>query len=180
MEYIAFVLRITIAVIFLVAAVAKAKNFRGFIGTIRQIPIMSKASTATAVVVIVSEFAVTVLLLSGQLFPLGAALAAALLLMFSTVAIAAVAQSRSIECGCFGPSRTSLGLNTVARNVILLGATAEYSLAARTSSTWLPMDVVTLTPLLLMTLGILVVSRVTFGFFDERLAAIGRQRRSHA
>ena len=113
------------------AALAKLRDARAFEGAVagyallpaRVVPVAARTLPGL-------ELAAAAALLAPGLGPAGAALAAALLGLYS----AAIAQSlargrRDIDCGCFGPAaRVPLGGGLLARNAVLLGLAALAAL----------------------------------------------------
>ena len=135
MNEIALAIRVLVALVFLTAALGKARHrleFQGVVANYRLLP--QSAVTAFALVLPPVEAAVA----AGLLFapsPWPAAIAAALLILFAVaMAINIQRGRRQIDCGCFQTSlRQTLSWILVARNgglALLLAAPATVRVGA--------------------------------------------------
>lgn len=122
MELVAAVSRGLIALVFLASAASKVRpaDHREFRASVRRTGLVpARAVRPAALLVVALEAAVVPLVLVPATAPLGAALAALLLVGFVGVIVVSVRTGRAVECRCFGAGAT-LGAQHVARNAFLL------------------------------------------------------------
>lgn len=114
--------RYGIGLLFLLAAVSKARNYSIFRATMLDYQLIPQAflSTAAALVLIL-ECLIPVGALSGTLAPISMLIAAVLLLAYGTaIGVNLIRGRRDIDCGCTGPAvRQSLSGWLLVRNTVL-------------------------------------------------------------
>jgi peroxiredoxin len=119
MAFVALACRLLLAAVFVVSGVAKLRDPSGAATASANLGVPRRASVAVARTVTVLELLVAVLLLTPA-FLLGAALALALLLVFTVGVLLTLRRGEHPDCHCFGTMHTSpVGWRTVARNVAL-------------------------------------------------------------
>jgi uncharacterized membrane protein YphA (DoxX/SURF4 family) len=97
--------RLALGAIFVVAAVAKARDLPGFAQDIANYRLLPAGLVAPAAATLPGVEAVLGLALIARLWPRASALCAAAFLCAFTIAVAsALARDINIECGCFGSS----------------------------------------------------------------------------
>lgn len=128
-----------VGLVFLVAAVAKARSLDPFARSIREVAALAGVRTGRTAgrilgaAVVVLELVLAALLLTGAV-PLPASLGGlGLLGLFASVSVLALVRSREIECNCFGPSGTRLGEETLLRAALLALPLGLYAAAGRSS-----------------------------------------------
>jgi uncharacterized membrane protein YphA (DoxX/SURF4 family) len=123
MEVFALLVRCALAAVFCVAAVTKLADLDAFRDTLRGFGIRDRAVSPLAIAVPPAELAVASMLLPAATATWAATGAAALIAALTATVVAALAQGRRPDCGCFGTmSATPIGPATVVRNVVLLAA----------------------------------------------------------
>jgi uncharacterized membrane protein YphA (DoxX/SURF4 family) len=135
----AFVARVIVGLVFLVAAVAKARSIDPFVRSIRDVTALAgartgrTAATGLATTIVALELTLAVLLLTGAL-PLPASVGGlGLVGLFVFVSVLALVRRREVECNCFGPSATTLGRETLFRAALLAIPLGLYAVAGRSS-----------------------------------------------
>jgi uncharacterized membrane protein YphA (DoxX/SURF4 family) len=133
----AFVARVIVGLVFLVAAVAKARSIDPFVRSIRECAALAgvrtgrTAARGLAAAIVVLELSLAVLLLTGAL-PLPASVGGlGLVGLFVFVSVLALVRRREVECNCFGPSATTLGRETLFRATLLAIPLGLYAVAGR-------------------------------------------------
>ncbi|MCX4822353.1 methylamine utilization protein MauE [Streptomyces sp. NBC_01142] len=167
MTYLVFACRILLIGVFLVAVVGKFRGraaFEEFAKSIADLRLLSRRlSTAAAAAVAVTELAVLALLAVPPTAPAGFALAAVLLLVFTTGIALALRRGRRAPCRCFGASAAPLGPVHVVRNLILaLAGAAGLGLSlTEGAGAWWPEHVGgTAVALTTAAIGVLLVVRL--------------------
>jgi peroxiredoxin/uncharacterized membrane protein YphA (DoxX/SURF4 family) len=121
MTVVAFLARLFLAAVFVLAAIAKLRDQRGTAEAITAFGGPRRFATPLAVVLPLVEFSVAFALLLPQLAPLGAASAALLLAAFTVAVAVTLAQGRRPDCHCFGQVASGpIGGATVVRNLALV------------------------------------------------------------
>jgi thiol-disulfide isomerase/thioredoxin/uncharacterized membrane protein YphA (DoxX/SURF4 family) len=112
--------RIVLAAVFLVAGIAKLRDFAGTRHGLGEFGAPANLAGPFAVILAATELIVSVALLPAMTASAGA-LAALVLLVLFTVAIAAnLAQGRAPQCHCFGQMQsTPVSWKTIVRNLVL-------------------------------------------------------------
>jgi thiol-disulfide isomerase/thioredoxin/uncharacterized membrane protein YphA (DoxX/SURF4 family) len=122
MQTFALVCRLALAAVLMVSAVAKLSDPTGTREAVTAFGLRARAGTLVALVLAPVELAVAVLLLPGATAPLGAALALALLAVFSTVVTVHLVRGSRPACNCFGRIGSSdISGRTLLRNAALAG-----------------------------------------------------------
>lgn len=134
------VTQVALAAVFIISAVAKARNVRRTAETITLLGVPQRWSTAVAIGLPTAELVAAALLISPFASPAGGVAAFALLTLFTVVVGRQLAKGRRPDCGCFGafgPDR--IGPSTLLRNGVLMAMAAFVALAAlkRSSETTL-------------------------------------------
>ena len=140
-----FVIRFLLASVFLAGAIGKLRSPRTFAATNREVLTLisgrqsRKLAAASAAVVISYELILSLVLLTGHA-PLAAATATIMLLVvFAGVGVIADRRQAAIDCHCFGPSMTKLGVRTLGRSVSLIALAAFFAIGSRLGdSAWFP------------------------------------------
>ncbi|MGW2623900.1 MauE/DoxX family redox-associated membrane protein [Micromonospora taraxaci] len=143
MRYLEVACRLLLVTVFGVAVYTKVSGRPGwlsFVDSLRQLPVPTSVARPAALLTVSVEVLVALLLLvplrwAGEI---GFALAAGLLVAFTSVIALAVAKGSRATCRCFGASSTRLGWPHIVRNGTLLvvavlglaGASAPESLGA--------------------------------------------------
>jgi hypothetical protein len=144
MEALSIVLRVTLALTFLVAAVSKLSNVQktkesvGSLGVSRTfVPIATWA-------VPILEIIVAVFLAIGNTTLFGAALVVMLLAAFTALGVVNLMRGRHPKCNCFGRISTErIGAQWLTRNLLLLAFGVVLLLAVRdrsNASIWKPLE----------------------------------------
>ncbi|WP_372791761.1 MauE/DoxX family redox-associated membrane protein [Paraconexibacter sp.] len=116
-----------LALVFLTAGIAKARNLPRTRASLREFGLPAGAA---APVLIVAEAACGVLLLLPGTSRVGAGLATGLLAVFTVAVLRVLADGRSPSCACFGElTQAAVGRRTVARNVGLAALAAVLAFA---------------------------------------------------
>lgn len=133
MDVISALLRLALAAVFALAAVAKALQSGAFKESVVAFGLRSpRIAAALAVVVPLLEVAVAGALLWAPWAWWGAAGAAMILAAFTVAIVANLLQGRRPSCNCFGQLRRKpIGVPTILRNVVLLGMAGYLTLAGR-------------------------------------------------
>ncbi len=118
----AFVVRVILGLIFVLAGFAKALDARSFLFTVQQLDLFpAPAILPAAIVVIVCEICFGLALLVGFQTRIVAGLLAALLLSFVAVISFAMVHGKAVDCGCFGAMASErLGLGVILRDILLI------------------------------------------------------------
>lgn len=140
-----FVIRFLLASVFLAGAIGKLRSPRTFAATNREVLALirrrqnRKLAAASAAVVISYELLISLVLLTGRA-PLAAATATIMLLIvFAGVGVVADRREAAIDCHCFGPSMTKLGVRTLGRSLSLIALAASFAVGSRFGdSAWFP------------------------------------------
>jgi uncharacterized membrane protein YphA (DoxX/SURF4 family)/thiol-disulfide isomerase/thioredoxin len=121
-QTVALVCRLALAAVFVVSAVAKLSDWTGTREAVAAFGLRARAGVLVASALGPVELAVAVLLLPGATAPLGAALALALLAVFSTVVTVHLVRGSRPACNCFGRIGSSdISGRTLLRNAALAG-----------------------------------------------------------
>lgn len=125
-------LRLVLGIMFLYAAIPKISNPRQLAEDVANYQVLPDALVhSMAALLPAVELAVAAALLLG-LFPRGAALACAgMMVMFLAAEGQALARGIDIRCGCFGADSESISPATLIRNVLLLAAAVHVVLFDR-------------------------------------------------
>ncbi len=130
MNAVLLVLRLVLALVFLVAGVAKLSDRDGSREAAQAFGVPARLAGATAVLLPIAELVAAALLVPSVTAPVGAALAAVLLLAFCAGITRSMVRGEAPDCHCFGQLHSSpAGPRTLIRNVALL-AIAVLLLAA--------------------------------------------------
>lgn len=121
-----WLLRLGLGALFVFAGLAKLRDPTGFATEIANYRLMPELAPYLAIALPAIEVVLGVCLLVGPaLWRRAAALATGLLLIVFTIAVAqVVARGINVDCGCFGGSSGPVTGLTLARDLLLLGATA--------------------------------------------------------
>jgi len=121
MEVIGWLARLVVAAVFLVAAVAKARDQAGTRTSVVAFGVPTGAAPAVAVGLPVLELMAAVLILIPDTAVVGAALACLLLLVFTLAVARLLLRGERPACRCFGQvSSDPIGPSTLVRNLVLL------------------------------------------------------------
>ena len=124
MAYVVLACRLVLASVFFVSGVAKLRDRSGAATAATNLGVPRGAAKGAATTASVLELAAAGLLLT-PLFLAGAALAAALLLVFTTAVALTLRRGEHPDCHCFGTLHsTPVGWMTLVRNLVLLGGAA--------------------------------------------------------
>jgi len=137
LEVLMSAVRILLAAVFVVAAVAKLADLEGARRAVRDFGSPERLAGLLAAGLPAAELAVAALLIPGSTAVAGAAVALALLLVFTSAIAAGLARGRAPDCHCFGQLHSSpAGPATLVRNGALaaLAAGALAGLLAETPS----------------------------------------------
>lgn len=126
------VVRLALAAMFGVAAVAKLGDREGFRRTVVDVGIGPRLAAGFVWVLIGSELAVAAALVVGDTARVGGLAAVVLLVGFAAALAFAVVRGRHPECRCFGGLRSEpVGWSTVVRNLTLAAAAAVVATGGR-------------------------------------------------
>jgi uncharacterized membrane protein YphA (DoxX/SURF4 family) len=126
-------LRASLAVLFVSAAVHKFRDRQAFRTSLAAYQLVPRPTVpALSVLIASSEATIAVALLAAGSSPWPAFAAAGLLLVYTgAIAINLIRGRSGIDCGCAGPARRqSIGAGLVGRNLALLGAAVASALPA--------------------------------------------------
>jgi len=113
--------RLLLALVFLVAAVAKLRDRSGFERSLLAFGAPAGAAGYAAVVIPIAEIAVATLLIRAASTWWGAVVSLVLLAAFTTAVAINLAKGRTPSCSCFGAAASEpIGPATLARNLIFL------------------------------------------------------------
>jgi uncharacterized membrane protein YphA (DoxX/SURF4 family) len=124
-QYLELGIRCLIGAVFLASSVSKTagrKAFDAFVASVQRLGLLpARLCRATAIFVVVAEYAVWVLLAVGYTTTAvaGFLMAAGLLLMFAAAIFLVVRRGVHAPCRCFGASTTPLGTQHFVRNAAL-------------------------------------------------------------
>lgn len=119
MSEVELVLRFALGAVFLPAGLSKLPNLQRFEEAVRDYRLISPRYTSVlAIVVALTEALVGLLLLTGALVLVAAAIAGCLLAVFSAAVAISLVRGRHIPCGCIG----TLGTRTVSAAVLVRNA----------------------------------------------------------
>ena len=125
------VLRVGLAAVFAIAAVAKLRDPQGAQRTVGGVGVPASLRPFVAFVLSAIELAVAALLLLPGLEGAGTAVAVLLLSIFLVALTVQYVRGVEVTCACFGQfAATPAGLPTIARNAVLL-AVAVLAILAR-------------------------------------------------
>ena len=130
MFYAIAVSRYSLALVLCVAAIGKIRSRDDFESSVRAMTGLSvRHVPRLADAVIVSEISAAALLAVPRTGPLGALLAAALLISFTVLILRLISRHESVACSCFGASNSPAGWLQVGRNLLLLAMAAVSAFA---------------------------------------------------
>lgn len=135
----AFVARMIVGLVFVVAAVAKGRSIDPFVRSVREVAALAGVRTdrtagrVLAASTVALELSLALLLLTGALPLLASVGGLGLVGGFACVSGLALVRDREIECNCFGPSATKLGKGTLVRAALLAIPLGLYATAGRSS-----------------------------------------------
>ena len=120
-EYIFYITKFTLIVVFAVSSFSKIRDINGFKQTISAFRILpSQLNVFAANLFALLEFLVVAFLIfGGKLTPLGLGLAAILLVIFAIALASTLLRGIKTSCNCFGTANKELRLADVIRNVAL-------------------------------------------------------------
>jgi len=137
---VAWVLRVSLAILFAFAAWHKLRDVTGFRETLREYRVLPDVFVrAAAGIIVASEGLTSLALCIPAAASAGAAMAAALLGAYSSgIAVNLIRGRRSIDCGCLGPaSDQSISPALLGRNALLVaGALAAMLPVGQRSLHW--------------------------------------------
>lgn len=144
MGYIALACRCLTGIVFLAAAVSKARGFGGFRRSVAAMaPPLAARSTTVAGAVVAAELSAAALIAAPGTAAWGLAAALALDAVFIAAILSALRRGVREPCRCFGAAERGLGARDVVRDLVL-GATAALGLLgisaaapARSPAGWL-------------------------------------------
>lgn len=114
-----------LALVFAIAAIAKLRDRRGFIETLRALGLSQAGSPAAVTGIPLLEFAVAAMLAVPATTTTGGLAALLVLYIFTLAVIAALLLGRAPDCRCFGSIRPApIGRTTIIRNAIFAAAAA--------------------------------------------------------
>jgi len=132
-SYLASFCRLTLGLLFLYSFASKVRNvprFRDAITAFRALP-GPLASPAAGLVLVAELLSGVLLLTGGSALDVGYVLAAALLLLFTTVLAVALVRTPEVGCGCFGRDERPVAPADLVRNAGLLAFAAVGWWSAR-------------------------------------------------
>lgn len=113
--------RLALGAVFTFSAVQKARAPKSFVDTVTGYQVVPRPlAWMTGIVLIATEAAVAVSLLTSWWLDVGATLALALLLTFLAAVSLNLTRNRRIPCGCFGSSNEEISGLTVVRLLMLV------------------------------------------------------------
>jgi uncharacterized membrane protein YphA (DoxX/SURF4 family)/peroxiredoxin len=116
-------MRVALAVVFFVSAASKIVTYAETTQAIRDFGLPATVVRPLARLLPVSEFAVSIGLLTSRFSRLAAAASLLLLVAFTSAIMLALARGRRPRCNCFGQIRSRpIGHRTVLRNILLAAA----------------------------------------------------------
>jgi uncharacterized membrane protein YphA (DoxX/SURF4 family) len=137
-----FIVRLAVAALFLVAALAKFPNRQRTRARVRIFGVPERLSGPVALVLPVGELAIAVLIVPAATARLGAVLAAVVLVMFSAAVARLMIRGEAPECHCFGPLHSSsVGPGMLARNLLLAGLALCAAIVGAGSDMGVPVPV---------------------------------------
>lgn len=132
MEIVMF-LRVTVAMIFLIALLAKLRDVSGFADAIQRqgLARSRRLSLPLASGVLAGEAAIGGLLLTGRWTGIASVMASVLLISFSAVTVRNITRQRHVDCGCLGDRvGVQMGWSSVALNIgLALGLVASIGVS---------------------------------------------------
>jgi hypothetical protein len=129
MDVALLVLRLLLALVFAVAAVAKLADRPSFRETLAEFGVPRVLTGGGALMLPLTELVVAALLSPAATARVAAGAALALLVVFCAAVAAALARGARPACACFGSVRsTPVGRGTLARNALLGGAAAAVAI----------------------------------------------------
>lgn len=137
MSWVLLALQLALAVVLFLAATGKALRSAEFVAALRLSHLPEAVVAPLAIVVPLIELALAAALVLAPESVLPVALGGTVLLLGAfTIWMGWVrARGLRVNCGCFGPGGSRIGMRTIGRNLLLLGlAGGALVLAARTSS----------------------------------------------
>ena len=140
MNAVLVVVRLILAVMFLVAAVAKLADLDGSRDAAQAFGVPEQLAGATAVLLLIAEIVAAALLIPSSTARAGAILAAVLLLSFCAGITRSIVHGEAPDCHCFGQLHSSpAGPKTLIRNVILLAAAVVVAVGGpgTSAATWI-------------------------------------------
>jgi uncharacterized membrane protein YphA (DoxX/SURF4 family) len=160
MIYLTFISRALLALVFIASAAGKSRHPGVLQETIRKIGFPSRLARIAGPLVISYE-AIEAALFALGIFPqLASVGVVALLLVFIAISFRAFRSQQVIPCNCFGASETPLGMQTLARAVLLLLPASIYAVSTwRSTSAWWPTTFEVALPLLGLVIGAMLLAR---------------------
>ncbi|MBW6439735.1 hypothetical protein KZ829_39000 [Actinoplanes hulinensis] len=172
MAYVAIAGRCLIGVVFLWAVVGKLhprSAFHSFAASIQELPGMSgRNPRAVAGLVVTTEAAVTLLLMSGTTALAGLGLAWVLLAAFVVVIAAALRRGAAAPCRCFGTAVVPLSRRHLIRNGLLIVVTSAAAVGAAGSGSALPAGILVAIPAGVLGAFVLVFFDDIVGLFADQ------------
>ena len=161
MEYANFIIRNAAGVVFLLAALGKARDIPVFEDTLHALAVPARFRLVAAWALVATESGIGLAILSGRNAALASLLATCVLGLFAAVSIWAERSSQEIPCNCFGRSPTRLGMPTLARALLFeLAILAFYATSlSGTSYPWWPTDISELVPSVGVAIGLVILGR---------------------
>ena len=160
MIYAGFVARMLLAVVFLTAALGKARYHADFQQTLQRLGFARLIAPMITWVIILYETSLAMLFVTGRFTLIVTVATACFVLGCVGVSLYAFALRQQIPCRCFGKSSSPLGVQTIAHALLLVLPAGIYFLSSLwTRNSWWPSDMETLVVLASLTLaGILLAS----------------------
>jgi uncharacterized membrane protein YphA (DoxX/SURF4 family) len=122
----ALTLRFAVATVLAAAALAKARSFGGFRGTVAAVLPRRRGVTVTSAAVVAIEATLAALLAAGVVPSAVAAATAVLFLGFAALSLWAARSGLRVQCNCFGAGDRELGKDSLETSLLLAGATLVY------------------------------------------------------
>ncbi|MGW3243612.1 MauE/DoxX family redox-associated membrane protein [Streptomyces sp. NPDC001070] len=161
--------RITLVAVFAFAGVAKARDRRGFAGSLAALGFHRPGARRTAAALVpLAELALALLLAVPPCTTAGFVLAVPFCAVLAAVPAAAVARGRSVSCACFGSTTAVMGGWHIARNLLLLALAGTGTALALTGGTTLPAAV----PATLLAAGTAALLTTLIVFTDDFAALL--------
>ena len=173
MSYIAEIGGVTIVVVFLASLAHSAlgvRRYTRFARWFRALPLPGASSSGAPVLFLLVELGAVVLLLMPATSRYGAALAAAMCVVFGAVTAYLASLPEPPSCACFGESIAPLGLHNIIRDLLLVVVSVPVLLRG---AVWLPVPAASaMCAASGVVLGMLLVAweDITFLVRDGRLA----------